>query len=154
MLVFEQRGKLEKNLSEQGENQQQTQPTYDAGSGNQTRATLVGGEHSDHCATLAPLLLLRVCYSAVLFPYQTSQKQPQVQALVQSCLLNRGQLTSVFTTWRQLFDNFLMAATSTAQSKSVRTVGGHAGFPANDNSTSHCLRSWNGQMQQQPSESC
>ena len=32
----------EKNLSEQGENQQQTQPTYGAGSGNQTRATLVG----------------------------------------------------------------------------------------------------------------
>ena len=37
MLVFEERGKPEypeKNLSEQGENQQQTQPTYDAGSGN------------------------------------------------------------------------------------------------------------------------
>ena len=33
---FEKRGKLEypeKKLSEQGENQQQTQPTYDAGSG-------------------------------------------------------------------------------------------------------------------------
>ena len=31
MLIFEERGKpeyLEKNLSEQGENQQQTQPTY------------------------------------------------------------------------------------------------------------------------------
>ena len=45
MLVFEERGKPEypeKNLSEQGENQQQTQPTYDAGSGNRTRATLVG----------------------------------------------------------------------------------------------------------------
>ena len=37
MLAFEERGKPEypeKNLSEQGENQQQTQPTYDAGSGN------------------------------------------------------------------------------------------------------------------------
>ena len=31
-----------KNLSEQGENQPQTQPTNDAGSGNRTRATLVG----------------------------------------------------------------------------------------------------------------
>ena len=38
----------------QGENQQQTQPTYDAGSGNRTRATLVGGERSHHCATPAP----------------------------------------------------------------------------------------------------
>ena len=53
MLVFEERGKPEypeKNLSEQGENQQQTQPTYDAESGNRTRATLVGGERSHHCA--------------------------------------------------------------------------------------------------------
>ena len=32
------------------ENQQQTQPTYDAGSGNRTRDTLVGGERSHHCA--------------------------------------------------------------------------------------------------------
>ena len=32
------------------ENQQQTQPTYDAGSGNRTRVTLVGGERSHHCA--------------------------------------------------------------------------------------------------------
>ena len=58
--VFLERGKLEyseKNLSEQGENQQ-TQPTYDAGSGNQTRATLVGGKRSHHCATLASLVLL------------------------------------------------------------------------------------------------
>ena len=40
MLVFEERGKPEypeKILSEQGENQQQTQPTYDAGCGNRTR---------------------------------------------------------------------------------------------------------------------
>ena len=41
---------------EQGENQQQTQPTYDAGTGNRTRATLVGGECSHHCATTAPPL--------------------------------------------------------------------------------------------------
>ena len=37
--------------SEQHENQQQTQPTYEAGSGNRlTRDTLVGGERSNHCA--------------------------------------------------------------------------------------------------------
>ena len=37
VLVFEERGKpeyLEKNLSGQGENQQQTQSTYDVGTGN------------------------------------------------------------------------------------------------------------------------
>ena len=54
MLVFEERGKpeyQEKNLSEQGENQRQIQPTYDAGSGNQTQATLVEGERSHHYAT-------------------------------------------------------------------------------------------------------
>ena len=47
----------EKHL-EQDKNQQQAQPTYDAGSRNQTRDTLVGGEGSHHCAIPAPLLLL------------------------------------------------------------------------------------------------
>ena len=36
---------------------QQTQPTYDAGSGNRTRDTLVEGERSHHCANPAPLIL-------------------------------------------------------------------------------------------------
>lgn len=31
---------------EQGDNQQQTQPTYDAGSGNRIQNTLAGGERS------------------------------------------------------------------------------------------------------------
>ena len=35
------------------ENQQQTQPTYEAGSRNRTRDTLVGGECSHNCATPA-----------------------------------------------------------------------------------------------------
>ena len=47
-------GEPEEKSSEQGENQQQTRPTYDAGSGNQTRDTLVGGKRSHHCAILAP----------------------------------------------------------------------------------------------------
>ena len=34
------------------EHHQQTQPTYDDGSGNRTRATLVGGERSHHCARM------------------------------------------------------------------------------------------------------
>ena len=45
----------EKNPRSKDENQQQTQPTYDAESGNRTRATyLVGGECSHHCAIPAP----------------------------------------------------------------------------------------------------
>jgi len=57
MLVFEEGGKLEnpeKNPQSKGENQQQTQPTYDAGSGNRTCDTSVGGERSHHCANPAP----------------------------------------------------------------------------------------------------
>ena len=45
---------LEKNPWSKDEDQQQTQPTYDAGSGNRTRATLMGGERSHHCAIPAP----------------------------------------------------------------------------------------------------
>ena len=40
------------------ENQQQTQRTDNAGSGNRTRDTLVGGNHSHHCAIPAPLNVL------------------------------------------------------------------------------------------------
>ena len=57
MLVFVEGGKPEypeKNHRSKDENQQQTQPTYDAESGNRTRATLVGGECSHHCAIPAP----------------------------------------------------------------------------------------------------
>ena len=39
---------MEKNPWSQDKNQQQTQPTYDAKSGNQTWVTLVGGECSHH----------------------------------------------------------------------------------------------------------
>ena len=56
MLVFEERGKPEypeKNLSEQGENQQQSQATYDAETENQILATLVGGECFHHYTTPA-----------------------------------------------------------------------------------------------------
>ena len=40
----------EKTSQSMNENQQQTQPIHDAESGNQTRATLVGGECSQHSA--------------------------------------------------------------------------------------------------------
>ena len=44
----------EKTFRSKRENQQQTQPTYGVDAGIWTRATLVGGERSHHCATLAP----------------------------------------------------------------------------------------------------
>ena len=50
---------LEKNLWSKDENQQQTQPKYDAKSWNRTQVTLLGGECSHHCAT-APSLI-RCC---------------------------------------------------------------------------------------------
>ena len=56
MFIFVEGGKPdnpEKNPWCKDENQQQTQPAYDAGSGNRTRDTLVGGERSHHCATPA-----------------------------------------------------------------------------------------------------
>ena len=50
------RRKISRNMDEK---QQQTQPTFDAKSGNRTRATLVGGLHGrqmlNHCAIPAPL---------------------------------------------------------------------------------------------------
>ena len=51
-LGFVKAGKLEyleKNLWSKEEYQQQTQPVYGVNSGNQTWATLVGGECSCHC---------------------------------------------------------------------------------------------------------
>ena len=58
MLDFVEEGKPEypeKNPRSRDENQQQTQPRHDAESGNRTRATLVGGECSHHCAIPALL---------------------------------------------------------------------------------------------------
>ena len=64
VLVFVEGGKLE-GL---GKNQQQTQPTCDTRSGNRTQATVVGGEHSHHCAIDAPTnqsvarIVLKACF--------------------------------------------------------------------------------------------
>ena len=58
VLVFMEGGKPEypeKNPRSKDENQQQTQPTHDTGTGNRTRVTMVEGECSHHCAVPAPL---------------------------------------------------------------------------------------------------
>ena len=45
------KSKREKKLLEEGENRQQTQPTYDAGSENGTRSTLISGTRAmPHCS--------------------------------------------------------------------------------------------------------
>ena len=57
MLVFMEGGKPgnpEKNPRSKDENQKQTQPTYNTGTGNRTRATLVESECSHHYAIPAP----------------------------------------------------------------------------------------------------
>jgi len=57
MLTLEEGGKPknpEKNPRSKGKNQKQIQPTFGAGSGNQTRDTLVGGERSHNCANPIP----------------------------------------------------------------------------------------------------
>ena len=58
VLVFVEGGKPE-GL---GKNQQQTQPTCDTRSGNRTQATVVGGEHSHHCAIDAPTNQSVACF--------------------------------------------------------------------------------------------
>ena len=59
MLVFnirrgENRSARGKTSRSREENQQQTRPIYDAGTGNRTQDTLVGGERSHHYAIPAP----------------------------------------------------------------------------------------------------
>ena len=57
MLVSEERGKnrsTRRKTSRSRVENQQTQSTYDAGSGNRTRDTLVEGERYHHCANPAP----------------------------------------------------------------------------------------------------
>ena len=58
MLVFQERGKPEfpEKTSRCRVENQQTQPTFDAGPGNRTRPTLVRGECSHHCAIPASFL--------------------------------------------------------------------------------------------------
>ena len=88
MLVFVEGGKPEypeKNPRSRDENQQQTQPTDDAESGNRTRATLGGGECSHHCAIPTPpnmLQLLQICYK-----YVTTVSTLIIRRELQGCLL-------------------------------------------------------------------
>ena len=76
MLVFKERGgnrsTQRKTSRSRDENQQQTQPTYNANSRNRTRATLVGGECSHHCTIRAPPRHLKISF----IPHIVSNKYP------------------------------------------------------------------------------
>ena len=62
-------------MLDEDENQQQSQPTSDAESGNRTWAALVGGKCSHHCAILALLYLKRQV------PYHIDRIDPPVHIL-------------------------------------------------------------------------
>ena len=68
MLVLwrdENRRTRRKTSRSKDENQQQTQPTYDAESRNRTRATLVGDECSHHCAIPAPPIFCKESFAGL-----------------------------------------------------------------------------------------
>ena len=71
MLVLEERRgenrSTRRKTSRSRVENQQTQPTYDAESGNRTQATLVGGECSHHCAIHATPAVCRKRNSKFLY---------------------------------------------------------------------------------------
>ena len=87
------RGKTSRSREE---NQQQTQPTYDAGSGNQTRDTLVGGECSHQCAIPSPCLPVTLIYTPLPIPLNRSKPR---STLNNDPLLLVGKLEEVAWQW-------------------------------------------------------
>ena len=67
----------EENPRSKDENEQQTQPTYDTGTGNRTRATLVEGECSHHCAIPARMMFV-VCF-VLKESFLRSHRLPKVE---------------------------------------------------------------------------
>ena len=96
------------------ENQQQTQPTYDAGSGNRTRDTLVGGERSHHYTNPAPRLMCstgsmalrkkkvysRFCVGTMMKARKTAQEQ--IAAAHKSVAALKKNLESLMAKRRRL----------------------------------------------------
>ena len=92
-------GEPGKSPRSRDENQQQTQPTYDVKSGNRTRATLVGGTCSHHCAILAPLLLFgQRCFEMTflhLLPCRSLDKTKILALISHFALLFNNRLNGV-----------------------------------------------------------
>ena len=78
----ENRSARRKTSQSKEENKQQTQSTYDAGSGNRTRDTLVGGERSHHCAIPAPPLTL----PTYVFCHKWLHKRPWLNVVTAFCM--------------------------------------------------------------------
>ena len=68
----------EKNPRSREENQQQTQPTCGAGTGNRTRATVVGGERSHHYAIPAPPMHFSETWRVAISKTESKQFHQQV----------------------------------------------------------------------------
>ena len=83
----ENRSTQRKTSRSKDENQQQTQPTYDAESGNRTRVTLVGGECYHLCAI--PCTLLNY-----IFCFLTGVKKPKSVMVTTSSPLSPELLTA------------------------------------------------------------
>ena len=78
----ENRSTRRKTSRSKGENQQQTQPTYGVDAGIWTRATLVGGESSHHCAILcSPSRLMK------LLSYNQGRSSVPHKILLMNCRL-------------------------------------------------------------------
>ena len=80
----EHRGTRRKTSRSREGNQQQTQPTYDAGSGNETRDTLVRGECFHHYANLLPKSILYTVLQMLL-----SQRNTILARFACLCLFTR-----------------------------------------------------------------
>ena len=107
----ENRSTRRKTSRSKDENQQQTQPTYDAESGNRTRATLVRGERSHHCAIPAPLT--RHLNGQGRYRWQTTVKW--VIVLIRACFqlfgvrnlsLEIGMVMQTNRHYENCFENF------------------------------------------------
>ena len=95
MLVFVEGGKPEnpeKNPRSRDENQQQTQSTCDAGSGNRTRATAMGGECSHHYAIPAPQHSAKRGWCTILYTRRKRHRQNTRQIALFSVLLCTSQM--------------------------------------------------------------
>ena len=81
LVILRRGGNRSKTSRSKDENQQQTQPTCDAESGNRTQATLVGGERSHHCAIPAPLNSQGMNKGKVKWDFRPLRGKPQANKL-------------------------------------------------------------------------
>ena len=99
MLVFEERGKPEfpEKTSRSRVENQQTQPTYDVGSGNRIRDTLVEGERSHHYTNPAPLIFYHALHWTHAKRFENMNKKKRVTSIrLLHCKILHWYLFNVF----------------------------------------------------------